>query len=668
MSILPASDGIQNEWMTLSLASCDVDRARRPAGGSRWPARRGRRPAADSARATTTVRRRRAMRRRRRRRRCRAAAAAPAARATSRAVRTTVGKTTPPPTISAGANRCASGRRGARTRSRARAPIIAAQMTSGAGRHPPEQQRRSQPRRARPCRAVDDGPSREPTTRPSADRGWHRRQPSGGSRPWQSDTERRSRRGAVLAPLLPTAEPPHHRGPPFAQARCMTPHFTARLAACALAGVLAAGCGSHHIGCPRRWASARSRRCLSRRRRLLPTINVVEAIGWADGDAPTAAAGATVAAFARGLDHPRWLHVLPNGDVLVAETNAPPRPDDDKGIKGWFFKRYQKKAGGAVPERQPHHAAARRRRRRHGRDADRFPDRARTSPFGMALVGDALYVANTDAIVKVPVQGGRRRPSTRRRREGGRSAGRRAQPPLDQEPHRQPRRQQALRRHRLEQQRRRERHGRGEGPRRGLGGRRRRPARTASSPSGLRNPVGMAWEPTTGALWVAVNERDELGNDLVPDYMTAVQGRRLLRLAVQLLRRSTSTSASSRRAPTSWPRRSCPTTRSARTPRRWASRTRRATAWRRRSRRGMFVGQHGSWNRKPRSGYKVIFVPFDDGGKPAGMPIDVLTGFVRENGDAMGRPVGVAIDRARRAAGRRRRRQRRLARQRRGRR
>src|SRR5262245_9246449 len=83
---------------------------------------------------------------------------------------------------------------------------------------------------------------------------------------------------------------------------------------------------------------------------LIPTINVVDAKGWPDRRAtPIAMTGTTVAAFARDLDHPRWLYVLPNGDVLVAETNAPPRPEDGKGIKGWFFKRYQKKAGGAVP-------------------------------------------------------------------------------------------------------------------------------------------------------------------------------------------------------------------------------------------------------------------------------------------------------------------------------
>ena len=110
-------------------------------------------------------------------------------------------------------------------------------------------------------------------------------------------------------------------------------------------------------------------------------------------------------AFARGLEHPRWLYVLPNGDVLVAETNAPPRPDDNKGLKGWFFKRYQKKAGGAVP-------SANRISLLRDADGDGVAETRSVllanlnSPFGMALVGDTLYVANSDAIVRVPYRPG----------------------------------------------------------------------------------------------------------------------------------------------------------------------------------------------------------------------------------------------------------------------
>jgi glucose/arabinose dehydrogenase len=160
--------------------------------------------------------------------------------------------------------------------------------------------------------------------------------------------------------------------------------------------------------------------------------------------------------------------------------------------------------------------------------------------------------------------------------------------------------------------------------------------------SGLRNPVGMAWVPETGALWTAVNERDELGSDLVPDYMTSVRSggfygwpfsyfgshvdKRvkpprpdLVSTAIvpdYALGPHTASLGLAYAAEAGWPAPFGP---------------------------GMFVGQHGSWNRKPRSGYKVIFVPFANG-KPVGMPIDVLTGFIRDNGDAMGRPVGVALD------------------------
>ena len=136
-------------------------------------------------------------------------------------------------------------------------------------------------------------------------------------------------------------------------------------------------------------------------RSLIPTVNVVTAKGWAAGTTPTAAAsGLTVTAFARGLDHPRWLYVLPNGDVLVAETNAPPRPDDGKGLKGWFFKRFQKKAGGAMP------SANRIPLLRDG-DGDGVAETRHvflsglSSPFGMTLVGNTLYIANSDALVRV---------------------------------------------------------------------------------------------------------------------------------------------------------------------------------------------------------------------------------------------------------------------------
>ena len=162
--------------------------------------------------------------------------------------------------------------------------------------------------------------------------------------------------------------------------------------------------------------------------------------------------------------------------------------------------------------------------------------------------------------------------------------------------------------------------------------------------SGLRNPNGMAWEPETGVLWTVVNERDELGSDLVPDYLTSVKDGGFYGWPYSYYGQHVDTRVEPQR-PTWWPRRSSPTTRSAATRPRSASRSPQGTSLPERYRNGAFIGQHGSWNRKPRSGYKVIFVPFADG-RPAGQPVDVLTGFVNADGEAFGRPVGVAIDRA----------------------
>ena len=245
--------------------------------------------------------------------------------------------------------------------------------------------------------------------------------------------------------------------------------------------------------------------------------------------------------------------------------------------------------------------------------------------------------------------------------QGRRPAGRPAQSSLDQEHHRQPRRHEALCDGRLEQQRRRERHGRARRAAPRSGRSISRPASSALFASGLRNPNGMAWEPQTGALWTVVNERDELGSDLVPDYMTSVQDGALLRLAVQLLRPARRRAREAAATRTWSPRRIVPDyalgahTALARPRLLTAARCCRSAIA-----SGAFVGQHGSWNRKPRSGYKVIFVPFADG-KPCGAPVDVLTGFVNDDGEAHGPPGRRRGRSRRRAARRRRRRQRDLA-------
>jgi len=374
-------------------------------------------------------------------------------------------------------------------------------------------------------------------------------------------------------------------------------------------------------------------------RALVPTINVVKASAWPEGAAPTAARGLQVRAFARHLEHPRWLYVLPNGDVLVAETNAPPRPDDGKGFKGWLFKRYQKKAGGAVP-------SANRITLLRDTDRDGVADVRTTllsglnAPFGMALVGDSLYVANTDGIVRFPYAPGTTQitaapvkvvdlpggtlnhhwtkniiasPDGTKLYASVGSNSNVAEHGIDKEEGRAAIWEIDLR----------------DGSHRVFA-------------TGLRNPVGMAWEPESGALWVTVNERDELGNNLVPDYMTAVKANGFYGWPYSYYGGHVDDRVSPPRpdlvASAITPDYALgPHTASlglayAGTP--GVSST---------LQRGMFVGQHGSWNRKPFSGYKVIFVPFDHG-RPAGAPIDVLTGFRTENGEAMGRPVGVAVD------------------------
>ncbi len=373
---------------------------------------------------------------------------------------------------------------------------------------------------------------------------------------------------------------------------------------------------------------------------LIPVLNIANATGWADGQKPVAAEGMEVTAFASGLDHPRWVYVLPNGDVLIAETNAPEQPEDAKGIRGWFFKLFQKKAGGGVP-------SANRITLLRDADGDGVAEFRSTfidglnSPFGMALVGDVFYVANTDAVVSFPYTEGETEITAEPTKITDLPAG-------------------TINHHWTK----------GliasvDGTKlyvsvgsnsniaeNGIEAEEERAAILEVDTqtgvyrifaSGLRNPVGMAWEPESGALWAVVNERDELGNDLVPDYMTAVQDggfygwpfsyygdhidKRVTPQNPELVATAIvpDYALGSHTAPLGLAS-SFGTTLPAR------------------FENGMFIGQHGSWNREPRNGYQVIFVPFT-GGIPSGDPLEVLTGFINEdNGDAMGRPVGVALD------------------------
>jgi glucose/arabinose dehydrogenase len=372
----------------------------------------------------------------------------------------------------------------------------------------------------------------------------------------------------------------------------------------------------------------------------IPTVHVAPALGWHDGARPKAVTGTAVNAFATGLEHPRWLYVLPNGDVLVAETNAPVRPEDEKGIKAFFMRIFMQRAGAAVPSAN---------RITLLRDADgdgvaevRSPLlEGLNSPFGMALVGNDLYVANADGVVRFPYRTGDTRitapattvapmPGGARNHhwtknviasaDGSRlyvsvgSNSNVAENGMAAEEGRAAIWEVNLR----------------TGARRVFAG-------------GLRNPVGMAWEPETGMLWAAVNERDELGSDLVPDYMTSVRDGAFYGWPYSYYGGHVDDRVKPQR-PDLVARAVVPDyalgPHTASLGLAWSG----GNSLGPRFARGMFVGQHGSWNRRPFAGYRVIFVPFA-GGKPSGDPVEVLTGFVNPDGNAQGRPVGVAIDR-----------------------
>ena len=372
---------------------------------------------------------------------------------------------------------------------------------------------------------------------------------------------------------------------------------------------------------------------------LLPRVNIAEATGWPEGRTPVAAPGFRVQAFASGLDHPRWLYRLPNGDILVAESNAPPKPEGKEGgLRGWIQGLVMGKAGAKTP-------SADRITLLRDADGDGVAETKTaflqdlTSPFGMALVGETLYVANADAVVAFPYRSGETQITAPARRVAALPAGRNHHwtKSLVASP---------------------------DGSRlyvgvgsnsnigeNGLDEEVDRAAILEIDPatgtrrlfaSGLRNPVGLAWQPQSGRLWVAVNERDELGNDLVPDYMTSITPGGFYGwpwsyygqivdervkppnpdMVARALKPDYALGAHTASLGLTFGE-------GALFPARYAG--------------GAFVGQHGSWNRRPRAGYRVIFVPFA-GGVPAGPPEDILTGFLSEDDKAMGRPVGVQFD------------------------
>ena len=365
----------------------------------------------------------------------------------------------------------------------------------------------------------------------------------------------------------------------------------------------------------------------------LPTIKVAKAVGWQGAAKPTAAAGLVVNEFAGKLDHPRWLYALPNGDILVAETNSPPRPTGGITdiVMGWLMK----KAGAGVP-------SANRITLLRDANGDGIAEARSTllsglnSPFGMALVGDRLFIDNHDALVAYPYTAGQTKitasPELIVKLPGGGnhwaknvvasadgtllyvsvgSASNIGEKGAEVEDHRANVLEVSV------------------------------AAKTMRIyAAGLRNPVGMAWEPNSKTLWTVVNERDMLGSDLAPDYLTRVEFGAFYGWPYSYWGGYEDPRVDPRPDLLQYTKRPDyalgPHTASLGLA--FGSLGRFAN--------GMFVGQHGSWNRVPVSGYKVAFVPFDGKGNPNGPLRDVLTGFLTNDGKAQGRPVGVIVDNA----------------------
>jgi glucose/arabinose dehydrogenase len=371
--------------------------------------------------------------------------------------------------------------------------------------------------------------------------------------------------------------------------------------------------------------------------KLIPTIKIAPAEGWPSGMTPIAAQGLAVNAFANGFSHPRWIYVLPNGDVLVAETNRPAK--EPSGLRAWFMSKVQKRAGAATP-------SADRITLVRDADGDGAAELKTTflsdlkSPFGIALIGDQLYVANTDAVVRFPYRTGETRITAPGTKVADLPAGainhhwtknilaspdgkvlyatvgsnsNIAEKGMENEVNRA-----AVLEIQIAS------------------------GKTRLFASGLRNPNGLGWHPQSKVLWTVVNERDELGSDLVPDYLTSVRDGGFYGWPYSYFGQHVDTRVGPPRpdlvamaivpdyalgshvAPLGLAFYDGDLL-----PSRYAG--------------GAFIGLHGSWNRRPLSGYTVVFVPFS-GGKPAGKMEDVLTGFASPNGNAYGRPVGVAVD------------------------
>jgi glucose/arabinose dehydrogenase len=369
---------------------------------------------------------------------------------------------------------------------------------------------------------------------------------------------------------------------------------------------------------------------------LLPPMGVSNIVGW-HGAKPTVPAGMQVAALATGLKSPRSVYVLPNGDVLIAESGGP-TPPAPKRPKEFIMGLLEKQSHAAV---EPGQRISLVRMDAAGKPILRtvLIDHL-TSPFGMVLVGNDLYVADTDAVLRFPYQAGQTRitaPGVKLTDLPGGPIDHHWTKSLTASP---------------------------DGTKlyagvgsnsniteNGLAAERGRAAiweidRATGAhrlyATGLRNPNGLSFEPTTHVLWAVINERDELGPDLVPDYMTSVQDGafygwpwsywgqhvdpRVMPRNPAMVARAIMPdySLSSHVAPLGLV---------------FSTGTSLPAAYR----GGAFVGEHGSWDRSPLNGYKVVYVPFANG-RPSGPAQDVVTGFLDGKKQARGRPVGLAMD------------------------
>jgi len=376
---------------------------------------------------------------------------------------------------------------------------------------------------------------------------------------------------------------------------------------------------------------------------LFPTVHIAPVKSFGEDDRPKAAPGFTVDALARDLDHPRWIYVLPNADVLVAEADAPAVHDQTGGpfkrVMAWIRKQVMKRAGAGVPSPDKIILL------REAKDGRSAPTKSVLieglhSPFGMSLIGSDLYIADTDALLRFPYTRG----ETTIKSPGVKvvdlpagpidhhwtkniiaspdkthlfitvgSNSNAAENGIDVES------------------------GRARILDFDISAQTMRPFAT-----GLRNANGLAWQPQSGELWTTVNERDDLGNDLVPDYMTAVHDGAFYGWPYSYYGSHLDMRVKPQR-PVLVATAIVPDYALGNHTASLGLAFYTASLFPEHYRNGAFIGQHGSWNRNPRTGYKVVFIPFANG-KPSGPPEDFLGGFLDSQGNAKGRPVGVAVD------------------------